>query len=184
VPRSGTPAAKAKIAKRPSPAVKRPRVDTTIGALESRLARALEQQAATSDILRVISKSPADVQPVFDTIAERALQLCDASFSTCCRFDGELIHLAALHHLRPEGVAAFHQAYPSPPSLNGTTQRAILTGRIVHVADVLADPDYIYRDAARKAAFRSVLSVPMLRDGHPIGAVSVFRDIARHVNDA
>ena len=176
MPRSGTPAAKAKIAKRPSAAVKRPRVDTTIGALESRLARVLEQQAATSDILRVISKSPADVQPVFDTIAERALQLCDASFSTCCRFDGELIHLAALHHLRPEGVAAFHQAYPSPPSLNGTTQRAILTGRIVHVADVLADPDYIYRDAARKAAFRSVLSVPMLRDGHPIGAVSVFRD--------
>jgi transcriptional regulator with GAF, ATPase, and Fis domain len=80
---------------------------------------ALEQQTATSDILRAISRSPTDVNPVFETIAANALRLCDATFSTCTRFDGELIHLAALHHLKPEGVAAFRTAYPSPPSRGG-----------------------------------------------------------------
>src|SRR5438067_7529774 len=152
-------------------------------ALKAALAEALEQQAATSEILRVISRSPIDVQPVFDTIAANALTLCDAAFSTCCRFDGELIHLAAFHHLNPKGVAAFHTAYPSPPSRNGITQRAILTGEVVHVADVLADPEYVYHDAARAANYRSVLAVPMVRNGAPIGAVTVFRDVPGRFRD-
>src|SRR5204863_3633532 len=76
--------------------------------LAAQLTEAREQQAATAEILRVISESPGDVQPVFETIAANALRLCDAKFSTCCRFDGELIHLAVLHHVNPEGVPAFH----------------------------------------------------------------------------
>ena len=165
-------AAKAKrvrTTKSPSRIAEKPR---TLGV---QLAEAREQQAATAEILRVISQSPADVQPVFETIAAHALRLCDASFSTCCKFDGELIHLAALHHMNPEGVAAFHAAYPCPPNRGGTTQRAILTGSVVHIPDVLQDPEYVYHDAAKSAAFRSVLSVPLLRDGLPIGAISVFK---------
>ena len=144
--------------------------------LGTQLAEAREQQAATAEILRVISQSPADAQPVFEIIASHALRLCDASFSTCCRFDGELIHLAAFRHLKPEGVAAFHAAYPCQPSRGGITQRAILTGSIVHVADVLEDSEYVYHDAAKAAHYRAVLSVPLLRNGISIGAISVFKD--------
>ncbi len=122
-------------------------------------------------------------QPVFETIAANALRLCDATFSICFRFDGELIHIAALHHLKPEGIAAFRAAYPSRPSRHGATQRAILTGGIVHIADVLEDPEYRYHDAARSADFRSVLAVPMLRDGRPIGAVTVFREAPKLLPD-
>ncbi len=138
---------------------------------------ALEQQTATSEILRAISRSPSDIKPVFETIAANALRLCDATFSVCYRFDGELIHIAALHHVKPEGIASFLAAYPCPPGRGGITQRAILTGSLVHVADVCQDPEYVYHDAARNADYRSVLSVPMLRDGRPIGAITVFRDV-------
>jgi two-component system, NtrC family, sensor kinase len=151
--------------------------------IDRRLADALEQQAATSEILRVISSSRTDVQPVFDTIAANALRLCDARFSTVFRFDGELIHIAAFRNLTPEGTAAFHNAYPCPPGRGGNTQRAILTRSIVHMPDVLEDPEYVYQEAAKRANFRSALSVPMLRDGQPIGAISVFRAAARPFPD-
>jgi GAF domain-containing protein len=75
---------------------------------------ALEQQTATSEILRVISRSQTDVQAVFDTIAANALRLCDGRFSTVFRFDGALIHIAAFRNLTAEGTAAFHSAYPCP----------------------------------------------------------------------
>jgi signal transduction histidine kinase len=137
---------------------------------------ALEQQTATSEILRVISRSQTDVQPVFETIAANALRLCDAQFSSIFRFDGKLIHIAAHHRLDPEGAAAFRDAYPSAPSRGGATHRAILSGGVAQIADVLADPEYEYHDAARSAGYRSALSVPMLRDKRPIGTISVYRD--------
>ena len=176
----GVNPAKAKVeAKRPAGRKPVATDDARARELELRLAEALEQQAATGEILRAISRSPTDVKPVFETIAANALRLCDATFSVCYRFDGELIHIAALHHVKPEGIAAFHAAYPCPPSRGGVTQRAILTGGLVHVADVRKDPEYVYHDAAKNADYRSVLSVPMLRDGHPIGAISVFRGVPR-----
>ncbi len=144
---------------------------------------ALEQQTATSEILRVISRSHTDVQPVFETIAANALRLCDARFSTLFTFDGELIHIAVHHNLHSEGAAAFRTAYPSRPSRGGATQRAILTGSIVQIADVLEDPEYEYHDAAKSAEYRSALSVPMLRDGRPIGTITVYRDVARPFPD-
>ena len=151
--------------------------------LEQRLAEAAQQQAATGEILRVISSTRDDVQPVFDIIATNALRLCDGRFSTIYRFDGELIHIAAFGNLTPEGTAAFRDSYPCPPGRSGTTQRAILTRSIVHMPDVLQDPEYVYREAAAKADYRSALSVPMLRDGQPIGAISVFRTAARPFAD-
>ena len=151
--------------------------------LERRLAEAAEQQKATGEILRVISQSPTDVQQVFETIAANALRLCNSTLSTCTRFDGGLIHIAAFHHFRPEGVAAFRAVYPCPPSRSGATQRAILTGEVVHMANVLEDAEYEYREAAEVANYRSVLAVPMLRDGRPIGAVTVFRDAAQRFSD-
>jgi GAF domain-containing protein len=152
--------------------------------LEQQLAEALEQQAATSEILRVISRSPTDVQPVFETIAANALRLCDAVFSVVYRFDGEFVDIVALHNVTPEGVAAFRRAYPCRPSRGGATQRAILTKSIVHVPDIRKDVEYVYHEAAQKADYRSVLSVPMLREGQPIGAITVFRSAARSFPDA
>src|ERR1700694_1528576 len=177
--------AKAKVEARPSVARKSRKIDgSTDLQLEQRLAEALEQQAATSEILRVISSSRTDVQPVFDTIAANALRLCDARFSAVFRFDGELIHIAAFQNLTPEGTAAFRTAYPCRPSRGGTTQRAILTRSIVHMPDIREDPEYVYQDVAQKADYRSVLSVPMLRDGEVIGTITVYRDAAKPFPDA
>ncbi|HEY1458817.1 MAG TPA: GAF domain-containing protein [Casimicrobiaceae bacterium] len=144
-----------------------------------RLQEALDQHAATADILRIISNSRTDAQPVFDTIASTALRLCDAVFSMVCRFDGELIHLGALQDLDVAGTAAFRDVYPCPPNRGGTTQRAILTRQIVHIPDIRRDPEYQYMNVAERADFRSVLSVPMLHDGDAVGAISVFRDVAK-----
>jgi GAF domain-containing protein len=159
------------------------KADSTTVSFKKRLAEALEQQAATSEILRVISSSPADAQPVFEAIAANALRLCDATFSSVFRFDGELIHLAAHHHLNPAGAAAFRSTYPSRPSRGGATQRAILTGKIAHIADVLKDPDYAYHDAAKAAEYRSALSVPMLHDGRAIGTITVYRKVPKPFPD-
>ncbi|HUO63307.1 MAG TPA: ATP-binding protein, partial [Terriglobales bacterium] len=142
------------------------------------LTETLEQQTATSEILRVISSSQTDVQPVFETIADNSLRLCEATFSTVFRFDGELVHLAALRNLAPEGAAAIRQAFPMPLSRAGASARAIMTRSIVHIADVREDPEYALQGLAQTASFRSILSVPMLRDGQPIGTITVAADRA------
>ena len=134
---------------------------------------ALEQQTATSEILRVISQSPTDVQPVFDTIAAAALKLCRASSGNVFTFDGELIHLAAL--VSPKGADAVRNAYPRPPGRDSAPSRAVLTRRVVVIPDVLADAEYAIAPTAIAGGFRSILAVPLLREGHPIGAITVGR---------
>jgi PAS domain S-box-containing protein len=138
------------------------------------LTEALEQQTATSEILRVISSSPIDVQPVFDTIAQSSMRLCDAAYSVIGRYDGQLLHLAAEAHVRPEGVEPLRQLFPMRPNRATTTSRAILDRAVVHVPDVLEDPDYA-RPVALAIQNRSTLAVPMLREGEPIGTISVGR---------
>jgi signal transduction histidine kinase len=139
----------------------------------SDLTETLEQQTATAEILRVISSSQTDVQPVFETIAENSLRLCDATFSTVFRFDGELVHLEALRNTTPEGADAIRSAFPMPPSRGGASARSILTRSIVHIPDVREDSEYALLGLAETNNFRSILSVPMLRDGNPIGAITV-----------
>src|SRR5216684_2255715 len=146
--------------------------------LEKALADSLEQQTATSEILRVISSSPTDAQPVFESIAASAHRLCGAKLTTVFRFDGRLIHIAALHDVSTRGAAAYHDAYPAPPGRGGATHRAILTRSIVHIPDIREDPEYELQGLARAADYGSALSVPMLREGHPIGAITVGREAA------
>jgi GAF domain-containing protein len=153
-------------------------------ALAARLAEALEQQAATAEILRVISRSRADARPVFECIAGNALRLCNARFSGVYTYDGALIHIGAMNNLTPEGAAAFRAAYPAAPGRGGATHRAILTGSVVHIADVLEEPDYSYGHVARAAAFRSALSVPLLADGRTLGTLTVYRDVPGRFPDA
>src|SRR5262249_7132027 len=88
---------------------------------------ALGQQTATAEVLKVISESPTDVQPVFDTIASAALKLCAASNALVTTFDGEMIRVAAMANVNPEGADIMRQVFPRPPSRENSSARAILT---------------------------------------------------------
>ena len=130
---------------------------------------------ATSEILHVISRSPTDVQPVFEAIAEAALRLCEAKQGNVFLFDGELIHLAAFANVDPEASAVVRQAFPRPPDRATASSRAILIRNVVEIPDVLDDPDYQLTGMAAIARFRGCLSVPLLRGYDPIGAITVTR---------
>jgi signal transduction histidine kinase/putative methionine-R-sulfoxide reductase with GAF domain len=140
----------------------------------AQMSEAFEQQAATTEILRVISSSPTDVQPVFETIAESAMRLCGAAVSGVLRFDGSLIHLAAYRNFSAAVRAIVPQDYPMAPNRRRMSGRAILDRTVVHAPDVLRDPDYP-QEVARATGWRSFLSVPMLREAQAIGAVTVVR---------
>src|SRR3989454_235318 len=134
---------------------------------------ALEQQTATSEILRVISSSPTDVQPVFDAIARSAMQLCEAQFSTVFRFDGTLLHFTAHCGWTPAGVDALRHAFPMRPHRGSAGGRAILSGAVEHIPDVHADAEYAL--GAVGDFLRSTVAVPMLREGVAIGTINVNR---------
>ena len=137
------------------------------------LTEALEQQTATSEILRVISSSPTDVQPVFDTIARNAVTLCDSLFANVFRFDGEQLHFVSNHNALPKPVEIMRRLYPMRPDVTQVSGRVILTKSIVHMDDALADPDYDHRFPIA-GGWRRMLGVPMMRDeGVPLGAIVV-----------
>jgi len=136
---------------------------------------ALEQQTATSEILRVISQSQTDVQPVFNTIVKSAARLCDGVFSTLASFDGELLHLVATHNFSPTALDVAHRVFPAPPSRATIMGRAILERGVVHAPDVKLDGEYGHPALTRAVGWRSGLAVPMLRDGVPLGAIAVGR---------
>src|SRR5262249_7243542 len=135
----------------------------------------LEQQTATAEILRVISQSQTDVQPVFDTIVRSAVRLCDGLFSALNRFDGELIHPVARHNYTPEALEEQHRIFPARPTRGLGVGRAILERAVVHIPDVELDPEYQQPALSRAIGFRSGLWVPMLREGTPIGVIGVAR---------
>jgi GAF domain-containing protein len=139
------------------------------------LIEARELQAATAEVLRVISTSPHDIQPVFDTIAENAVRICQGQFSFVARFDDELFRFGACHGLTPEGLDAFRRVFPRPAGEDTAAGRAILRRAVVQIPDVLADPAYGVLDLAQTVNYRSILAVPMLRDGDPIGVIAVPR---------
>ena len=140
----------------------------------------LEQQTATSEILRVISSSPTDVQPVFDMLAQSSKQLCDGQFCFVLRFDGARQHFAACHGLSSEGLAAFQRALPRPAGEDTAAGRAILHRAVAQIPDVQVDPAYGVLGVAHAVTYRSLVAVPMLRDGEPIGAITVARSPAGH----
>jgi GAF domain-containing protein len=140
----------------------------------AQVSEALDQQTATSEILKAISRSPTDVQPVFDTIVESAMRLCEAVQSNVQLFDGNLMHYCAQQGIGPEAMESIRRTYPMRPDRSQAASRAVLTRGVVHLPDVLEDPDYRHEQAL-KAGARSVLSVPMMRERGPIGAITVAR---------
>ena len=152
-----------------------------IADLQAALEQANDHEAATSEILRVISSSPTDVQPTFEAIAASATRLCAAGEGTLFRFDGTLIHLAAHCGLVQNDLVK--HVFPRPAGPGSVTARAILTRSVVHIPDVTTDPD-LEHSVLITAGFRTVLSVPMLRDGDPIGAITVSRQTVAPFSDA
>ena len=141
----------------------------------SELASAREELAALREILRVVGASRASEQPVFDAIARLSLELCGAQSANVFTYDGQLLHIAALAIVEQRGVEAMHHIFPRPASNDSAACRAVLLRRIVVIPDVMADPDFVTREYAVAAKFRSVVGVPLLRDGEPIGAIAVGR---------
>jgi signal transduction histidine kinase len=140
------------------------------------LTESLEQQTATAEILRVISSSPTDVQPVFDAIAASAVRLCAGLHCALFRYDGTLQHLAAHHGVEPETVSALQRRYPRPPSAETVTGRALRENAVVHIADVVDDPRFPESQRiTATAGYRAALAVPMMREGEPIGVIFVVR---------
>jgi two-component system, NtrC family, sensor kinase len=142
-------------------AIENTRLFEEVQARTRELQEALEYQTSTSEVLGVISRSPTDVQPAFDSIAASAAQLCGGIFSNLQIYDGELLHLVGTHNIGPNVFDKFPSMYPRRPDRTQVSGRAILDRVPVHVTDVLEDPEY-QRDVALAGGWRAMLSVPML----------------------
>jgi signal transduction histidine kinase len=143
------------------------------------LARQLDdaqaQQAATAEVLRIISTSPTDLQRVFDTIAESAARLCNVRFCFLFRFDGEFIHFAAAHGYAPETIEAVRTSWPMAPGRETAVARSILSGAIEEIPDVRVDPDYAHTHWAELINFHSIVAVPMVKGDRAVGAIAIAR---------
>jgi GAF domain-containing protein len=145
--------------------------------LQKKLDEALEQQAATSEILRVIRSSPSNVQPVFDAVAESAARLCESFDTAVWRREGDRLLLVAHHGAIPQtGSESFL------PLVHGTVGgRSVLDGRTVHIVDIQTEGDEFPNTSenARRQGYRTILSVPLMREGVAIGAIVLRRSEAR-----
>jgi GAF domain-containing protein len=164
-------------------AIENVRLFTELEAKNRDLTESLEQQTATAEILRVISRSPTDVQPVFDTIARNAARLCEANYSGVHPFDGELLTMAAAHGFTPGDFVAAQANFPRRAGRESAVGRAVLTRAAVHIHDVTRDPEYRF-PAQAQIGYRTILGVPMLREGVPIGAVAIWRREVRPFSEA
>jgi two-component system, NtrC family, sensor kinase len=153
--------------------------ETEVARLTRELNEALERQAATSEVLQVISGSPGDLEPAFAAMLEKAVRICDATFGNIYRWDGEALHLIATHNTPP----AFAEALRRSPS-----RRMMVTKKFAHIADAAASEAYAERHPATVAAvelggIRSVLTVPMLKDNELIGTFALARQEVRPFSD-
>jgi signal transduction histidine kinase len=138
------------------------------------LTQALGQQTATSEVLKLISRSTFDLATVLQALIENATQLCDATRGHIFKFDGELLRFAAAYGATPEFVR-FLEDNPIRPGPDSVAGRAAMTLTTVHVHDVLAEPGYQYRDLQRLQDYRTVLAVPVLREDALLAVVTILK---------
>ena len=149
--------------------------------LLSELRESLEQQTATADVLRVISSSPGELEPVFQAMLENAVRICEAKFGNLFRFDGMNFQLVAEVGAPPELIEFLRQHAPQLPLPGGLLDRVMQTKQVCHTADIVADA--IPSPAARFGGARSGICVPMLKDDVLVGAIFIYRQEVRPFTD-
>jgi len=150
--------------------------------LLNELRESLQQQTATADVLKVISRSTFDLKAVLNTLVESAAQLCEADTAAIARQKGTNYHLVARYRF-PPGYSEYIETLPMAPGRGSVTGRVLLEGKPVHVIDVLADPEYAMIEVQKRAGFRTALGVPLLREGVPIGVLHLNRTFVRPFTD-
>ena len=153
-----------------------------VEASNSELREALEHQTATSEILQVISGSPTDLQPVFETILANAVRLCDAQNGAMFRYDGEVFRAVATNNISP-ALRAYVENTPIRPGRESALRRVGLEKRPVHIPDMLADPECIVPESYKEEGMRTNLAVPLLKENDLIGAIAMHRREVRPFTD-
>jgi GAF domain-containing protein len=156
--------------------------------LLNELRESLEQQTATADVLRVISSSPGDLEPVFAVMLEKAAQICDASFGNIYRWDGEALHYMASRNT-PEALVRVRKEEPLRPEPGSPLGIATASKSTWHTADLSKEPAYVSKSSPSLVAgvelggIRANLFVPMLKENELVGMFSLFRNEARAFTD-
>jgi GAF domain-containing protein len=151
--------------------------------LLNELHESLQQQTATADVLKVISRSPGDLEPVFQTMLENAVRICEAKFGMLYRYDGTFFHAVALFGVPPAYVDYLRHELIRPSLQNGLG-RAVQTKRPIHIPDIIAEKAYSEREPLRVATVelagaRTLVAVPMLKEDEFVGAIVIFRQEVR-----
>jgi len=150
--------------------------------LLNELRESLQQQTATADVLKVISRSTFDLQTVLNTLVESAARLCGANTVAIGRPKGNTYYFEATYGLSPDN-AAFLASHPTEIDRTTVSGRALLEHKIIHVPDVLVDPEYTYWGAQKTGGFRTLLGVPLVRERLPIGVITLGRNMVQPFND-
>jgi signal transduction histidine kinase len=159
-------------------AIENVRLFEEVQARTGELSASLQQQTATADVLKIISRSTFDLKSVLQTLVESAGRLCGADYATITRQKDGVLFFAEAYGYSSE-LIEYVKAMPVERGRGTATGRALLEGRVIHIADVLADPDYTWAEAQRLGGYRTVLGVPMLREGIPTGVLTLTRSEVR-----